>query len=1468
MSKGTLDDQVELAVGRFDNEEDDLQVFGERRDSEEDDTIRKYDDDESDKPFMSKYKKLWYATIIAKFPILSLIFFAAIPIVLTGIAATYPVQIDYSLSSFRARGHEVIIQIEAFRAATNDYYHFLITWWDVLQRFLPHSSAHGSADSLPDFFKGFSHPDWNLDALSHLDNINLSLPLDYAYTTKDGLPFGLSITKDQGSQLLRTTQSRDSSWSVHLVFFAPKKGGNIITPEYIEKMNQIKKQVEAIEGYTDFCTTTYYKGILQCEEPQSLLPFFFPSHDPTTGVGVPDGKGDQQADLIEALTAVFRQGIYHFTDERFKPSSPVSEYFRIQYRFGRPVKGFVSSDQRSEEQWQKFREFINAKLSFFKSLDSKELPIMFGGNSLTDHEILQTVWGDATLAVASLSVVFLLMYVSMGSFFPSFMGMLMICFSFPTVYFIFRVILGVDHIGVLNVLALFVIIGVGVDDLFVFFNMFQHYESIQDVELRLAQTIRHAAKATFITSFTTAASFGINAVSTIPALRFFGIFMGMLVMLNYFMAISWYPAVLVIWEKYWKRRLEGLDPMRKLWNAVGNRVAYKPMKYSDTELTSFEVSSEASDSDESGQDYNYAERFFRFKFAPMIEKRRVIIIVVFAVVIGASIFSVTQLRTSDHVPTLFPSSSNLQRFLNWELNGLFYSTGAAISLDPNLKYGCDGVLNSGATKDICGVCNGNCDTCRDCSGKQPRSCEAFLFRDSCGVCGGNGTTCVSCDGVPGSNKRFDACGVCGGTNSTCAGCDWIPWSNKTRDACGVCGGDGSTCAGCDGVPRSGKTLDACGVCGGDGTSCAGCDGVPNSGKKYDTCGICGGDGSSCTNPPTQQTPQSPPVGKPPVPNSPPVADSPPTPVSPPVKAPLAPRPPVTVPVSAPVSNPDPPVAAPISGCPQGYDPCGVCGGNGTSCAGCDGVPFSGKTRDPCGVCGGDGSSCAGCDGVPNSGKKVDKCGVCGGNNACLGCDGVYMSNKTLDLCGVCDGNNACLGCDGKPFSGKTLDVCGVCGGDGKSCRGCDGVLFSNKTIDGCDVCGGDNTTCGGCDHVPYSTTQFDKCGVCGGNNECYKNQVNFEEVDVVFGIKGLDATGFDPNNIFQEKAGNVIYDPNFEVADPEVQRALLSACILITNNSELVQPGKTRCFMQTFKEWLANKRLSEFPILNKGNFYLLSAQFIGTMARSDQDWLWDVGFDLINNRTDKINIRWVRYHFQTTIVKGRTSFENYNDFLKWNELIAQVNQLSPKAQAFHTTHAWDIMITEVVAVSGIKWGLIVSAIVALGSILVFTGNIVVSILAIVSVLGNIAVMLGCFWLFGWSLGVVEALSITVLVGLSVDYVIHIAETYNLKYSESRSNKLKHALTSMGFSVMSGSLTTMGAVFILLFCTVQIFVTFGVIIAVNSFLSVVFTLFFFSALLSFMGPVRHQGSFYALLCCLVCKKKQRAETTVVDSMDEL
>ena len=92
---------------------------------------------------------------------------------------------------------------------------------------------------------------------------------------------------------------------------------------------------------------------------------------------------------------------------------------------------------------------------------------------------------------------------------------------------------------------------------------------------------------------------------------------------------------------------------------------------------------------------------------------------------------------------------------------------------------------------------------------------------------------------------------------------------------------------------------------------------------------------------------------------------------------------------------------------KGLDVCGVCAGDGRSCLGCDGAPFSGKTYDVCGVCGGKGKSCLGCDGIPNSKKVVDACGVCGGDGkSCLGCDGIPYSDKTFDSCGICGGNDS------------------------------------------------------------------------------------------------------------------------------------------------------------------------------------------------------------------------------------------------------------------------------------------------------------------------------------------------------------------------------------------------------------------------------------------------------------------------------
>lgn len=174
------------------------------------------------------------------------------------------------------------------------------------------------------------------------------------------------------------------------------------------------------------------------------------------------------------------------------------------------------------------------------------------------------------------------------------------------------------------------------------------------------------------------------------------------------------------------------------------------------------------------------------------------------------------------------------------------------------------------------------------------------------------------------------------------------------------------------------------------------------------------------------------------------------------------------------------------------------------------------------------------------------------------------------------------------------------------------------------------------------------------------------------------------------------------------------------------------------------------------------------------------------------------------------------------------------------------MFTEVVAVNGIFYGVVVSAIVAMLSLTVFTGNVIVALLAVISITGNLATMLALYALWGWTLGAVEAISVSILVGLSVDYCFHLAEAYAISLKSTRAARVVDAMTHMGVSVLSGAFTTAASAFFLLFCEIQIFHRFGVILVVNTFFSLVYTFFFFCAMLALCGPVGKIGD--VAVCC--------------------
>ncbi len=115
-----------------------------------------------------------------------------------------------------------------------------------------------------------------------------------------------------------------------------------------------------------------------------------------------------------------------------------------------------------------------------------------------------------------------------------------------------------------------------------------------------------------------------------------------------------------------------------------------------------------------------------------------------------------------------------------------------------------------------------------------------------------------------------------------------------------------------------------------------------------------------------------------------------------------------------------------------------------------------------------------------------------------------------------------------------------------------------------------------------------------------------------------------------------------------------------------------------------------------------------------------------------------------------------------------------------------------------------------------------------------------FKVVGWTLGAVEALTTTLLVGLSVDYVLHLAHAYTVAARHaprvtSRHALLREAIQHMGTAILSGAITTIASTAMLLFCQIVLFIKFGAIICVTLLTALLLTALLFPTLLLVFGP---------------------------------
>lgn len=309
---------------------------------------------------------------------------------------------------------------------------------------------------------------------------------------------------------------------------------------------------------------------------------------------------------------------------------------------------------------------------------------------------------------------------------------------------------------------------------------------------------------------------------------------------------------------------------------------------------------------------------------------------------------------------------------------------------------------------------------------------------------------------------------------------------------------------------------------------------------------------------------------------------------------------------------------------------------------------------------------------------------------------------------------------------------------------------------------------------------------------------------------------------------------DFDLANPAAQVAVERTCALIMLASEKLAVRKSECFIHDFKVFLKDTcRSCKFP-MDGPMIHGLLARFL-SLRKYEKKWAGSIGFS-----EDGKTVRWVKMGFFTDLPVTMPAKEAHIWAQRWDDFIDERRRdyaTSAIGEMWHTCSLWVRADFETRLIESTILSAVSSVFFAFFAVAAFLWDIVLAAYLVLSIVFVILCLGGfMFAILNWSFGAVEAVALIVFVGLSVDYSLHITESYNQATGESRYLRVQDSLRRTGGALVGASMTSVLACPPILFCTVRLFSQFGMIIISNMVLSLIFSVGFLSALLAIAGPM--------------------------------
>jgi 5-methyltetrahydrofolate--homocysteine methyltransferase len=377
-----------------------------------------------------------------------------------------------------------------------------------------------------------------------------------------------------------------------------------------------------------------------------------------------------------------------------------------------------------------------------------------------------------------------------------------------------------------------------------------------------------------------------------------------------------------------------------------------------------------------------------------------------------------------------------------------------------------------------------------------------------------------------------------------------------------------------------------------------------------------------------------------------------------------------------------------------------------------------------------------------------------------------------------------------------------------------------------------------------------------------ENQILYDRgtmVDIFWGLQRGDTGAI--NN--PDTLSKLNLDSGFEPSSIDAQIYLMDFCNRIYQNEFAKRPySEYECSMNRFNNWLNLQ--SSLPIGEQATDFMKFCNGATSLPMNEDDFHACIIYYskekldtmiVSNAKAGKVKI------IQDIVLSTARLSSNYTvldtEYNKFEKYVLSERSTAPEGvdNFFHSSSTWwwydtvtriqSAALTAAAIAIGFSAGLVL--IVSRSFLLtVFSGVCILFVLAITA-----ATLVG---IFSWTLGFLESICFSILIGISCDFVIHLGHSYSrIPGTVDRNERTKNALIHMGPSILAAALTTFTSAIFMLFCEIKFFPLFASILLFTIVYAVIASMIYYIVLSDLFGPSEPTKGVDRILRCICARR---------------